>query len=100
MLKPSLAILDETDSGLDVDAVRTVSKGVCEYQKDKDSVFVYSANSGAKVNDRGAMVSAPNPTLMEFKWNASKPSLEIQLENCAGYQAMPISVNAAFAPAK
>ena len=28
MLKPSLAILDETDSGLDVDAVRTVSKGV------------------------------------------------------------------------
>ena len=37
---------------------------------------------------------------MEFKWNASKPSLEIQLENCAGYQAMPISVNAAFAPAK
>ena len=28
MLKPSLAILDETDSGLDVDAVRTVSNGV------------------------------------------------------------------------
>ena len=28
MLKPSLAILDETDSGLDVDAVRTVSEGV------------------------------------------------------------------------
>ncbi len=27
MLKPDLAILDETDSGLDVDAVRTVSKG-------------------------------------------------------------------------
>jgi Fe-S cluster assembly ATP-binding protein len=28
MLKPSLAILDETDSGLDVDALRTVSEGV------------------------------------------------------------------------
>ena len=28
MLKPKLAILDETDSGLDVDAVRTVSKGI------------------------------------------------------------------------
>ena len=27
MLEPKLAILDETDSGLDVDAVRTVSKG-------------------------------------------------------------------------
>ena len=33
MLKPSFAILDETDSGLDVDAVRTVSSGVEEYQK-------------------------------------------------------------------
>jgi Fe-S cluster assembly ATP-binding protein len=40
MLKPSLAILDETDSGLDVDAVRTVSKGVEEYQKDKDSALI------------------------------------------------------------
>lgn len=33
MLKPKLAILDETDSGLDVDAVRTVSAGIEEYQK-------------------------------------------------------------------
>jgi Fe-S cluster assembly ATP-binding protein len=28
MLKPELAILDETDSGLDVDALRTVAEGV------------------------------------------------------------------------
>ena len=33
MLAPTLAILDETDSGLDVDAVRTVSKGIEEYKK-------------------------------------------------------------------
>jgi len=33
MLKPKLAILDETDSGLDVDAVRVVSKGIEEYQQ-------------------------------------------------------------------
>ena len=33
MLRPSLAILDETDSGLDVDAVRTVSEGIKEYKK-------------------------------------------------------------------
>ena len=33
MLKPSLAILDETDSGLDVDAVKTVSDGIDEYKK-------------------------------------------------------------------
>lgn len=33
MLEPKLAILDETDSGLDVDAVRTVSKGIHAYQE-------------------------------------------------------------------
>lgn len=33
MLKPDFAILDETDSGLDVDAVRVVSEGIKEYQK-------------------------------------------------------------------
>ncbi len=33
MIKPKLAILDETDSGLDVDAVKTVSKGISEYMK-------------------------------------------------------------------
>ena len=33
MLEPKLAILDETDSGLDVDAVRTVSQGVQLYRE-------------------------------------------------------------------
>ena len=33
MLKPAFAILDETDSGLDVDAVRVVAKGIAEYRK-------------------------------------------------------------------
>jgi Fe-S cluster assembly ATP-binding protein len=28
MFKPALAVLDETDSGLDIDALRTVAKGV------------------------------------------------------------------------
>jgi Fe-S cluster assembly ATP-binding protein len=28
MLKPDIAILDETDSGLDIDALRTVAEGV------------------------------------------------------------------------
>ena len=41
MLKPSLAILDETDSGLDVDAVRTVSAGIEEYHKNcKGSLLI------------------------------------------------------------
>ena len=33
MLKPDFAILDETDSGLDVDAVRFVAKGLEEYRR-------------------------------------------------------------------
>ena len=33
MLQPKLAILDETDSGLDLDAVKTVSRGIEEYQR-------------------------------------------------------------------
>ncbi|MCD7813111.1 MAG: Fe-S cluster assembly ATPase SufC [Lachnospiraceae bacterium] len=45
MMKPSLTILDETDSGLDVDAVRTVSRGVEEYQKDKDGSLLIITHS-------------------------------------------------------
>jgi len=33
MLKPKIAILDETDSGLDVDALRVVSQGVNSYRE-------------------------------------------------------------------
>ena len=40
MLKPKLAILDETDSGLDVDAVRTVSRGIEEYHRQNDGALL------------------------------------------------------------
>lgn len=45
MLKPSLAILDEADSGLDVDAVHTVSKGIEEYQKSKKGSLLIITHS-------------------------------------------------------
>lgn len=45
MLKPSLAILDETDSGLDVDAVKTVSLGVQEYQKNQNGALLIITHS-------------------------------------------------------
>ena len=45
MLEPKIAILDETDSGLDVDAVRTVSKGIEEYQKKKDGGLLIITHS-------------------------------------------------------
>ena len=40
MLEPKLAILDETDSGLDVDAIKTVSKGINMYQNDNNGVLI------------------------------------------------------------
>lgn len=45
MLNPKLAILDETDSGLDVDAVRTVSQGIETYQKEKNGALLIITHS-------------------------------------------------------
>jgi Fe-S cluster assembly ATP-binding protein len=39
MLEPKLAILDETDSGLDIDALRIVANGVNQYRS-KDNAFL------------------------------------------------------------
>ena len=45
MLKPKLAILDETDSGLDVDAVRIVSEGVKAYQEQTNGSLLIITHS-------------------------------------------------------
>jgi Fe-S cluster assembly ATP-binding protein len=40
MLEPTLSILDETDSGLDIDALRTVSKGVNQLKSNENATLV------------------------------------------------------------
>ena len=40
MLEPKLAILDETDSGLDIDALRIVANGVNKLKNEKNAVLV------------------------------------------------------------
>ena len=50
LLDPSLAILDETDSGLDVDAVRTVSEGIHAFQKNRDSALLIITHNAAILN--------------------------------------------------
>lgn len=40
ILNPKLVILDETDSGLDVDAIKTVSKGISLFKNDKNAVLI------------------------------------------------------------
>ncbi len=45
VLEPKLAILDETDSGLDVDAIRTVSKGINMYKNENNAVLIITHNN-------------------------------------------------------
>ena len=45
VLNPKLAILDETDSGLDVDAIRTVSKGIEMYKNEENAVLIITRNT-------------------------------------------------------
>ncbi|WP_185855508.1 Fe-S cluster assembly ATPase SufC [Blattabacterium cuenoti] len=40
MLKPILSILDEVDSGLDVDALRIISKGINNFKNKKNSILI------------------------------------------------------------
>lgn len=45
MLKPKLAILDETDSGLDVDAIRIVSQGIKMFANEETAVLIITHNT-------------------------------------------------------
>ena len=45
MLKPKLALLDETDSGLDVDAVKTVAQGVRAYHNAENALIIITHNA-------------------------------------------------------
>ena len=40
LLNPKISVLDETDSGLDVDALKIVSDGVNQYRSDKNAIIV------------------------------------------------------------
>ena len=40
LLEPSLCILDETDSGLDIDALKTVASGVNEHRRSDRIIIV------------------------------------------------------------
>ena len=45
VLNPKLAILDETDSGLDVDAIKTVSKGIEMFKNENNAVLIITHNN-------------------------------------------------------
>ena len=45
VLNPKLVILDETDSGLDVDAIKTVSKGIEMFKNENNAVLIITHNT-------------------------------------------------------
>ncbi|MCR4687205.1 MAG: Fe-S cluster assembly ATPase SufC [Lachnospiraceae bacterium] len=88
MLKPDLAILDETDSGLDVDAVRTVSNGVKDFHDTTDGALIIITHS-TRILDaldidythilvNGRIVKTGGPELVE---EINKNGFEKYLEN-------------------
>ena len=40
LLNPELAILDETDSGLDIDALKVVAKGINDFRDDQNAILL------------------------------------------------------------
>ncbi len=74
MLSPKFCILDETDSGLDVDAVRIVSKGIREYHRNTDGAMIIITHN-AKILEsldvdythilvKGSLVATGGPELI------------------------------------
>lgn len=72
MLQPRLSILDETDSGLDIDALRIVSGGVNKLRTDKNATIVithyqrlldYIAPDYVHVLYKGRIVKSGGPEL-------------------------------------
>ena len=74
LLNPKLVILDETDSGLDVDAIKVVSKGIKLFKNDNNACIIITHNT--KIIDDldvdkvhilidGKIVDSGNKTLAE-----------------------------------
>src|SRR3954466_8307263 len=75
LLKPKFAVLDETDSGLDVDALRVVAKGVNDYKAQSDvgillithytRILRYIAPDRVHVFVNGRVAASGGPELAE-----------------------------------
>ncbi|MDD7508181.1 MAG: Fe-S cluster assembly ATPase SufC [Prevotella sp.] len=61
MLEPTLAILDETDSGLDVDAMRIVAEGVNKLHTEKTSTIV--------ITHYERLLDMIKPSVIHVLWN-------------------------------
>lgn len=99
MLNPRLAILDETDSGLDVDAVKTVSDGLENFLADKSRSVLIITHHTAILNEivpdfvhilmNGKIVANGDASLMHrvvqegFAWLSQGESSDADLNGTA-----------------
>jgi len=72
LLEPELAILDETDSGLDIDALKTVAEGVNAYKSSQNSIILithyqrlldYIKPDFVHIMSKGQLVKSGGPEL-------------------------------------
>lgn len=72
MLNPKMALLDETDSGLDIDALKTVAEGINQFHTDTNSVLLvthyqrllnYVKPDHVHVMSRGRFIKSGGPEL-------------------------------------
>ncbi len=91
ILEPELAVLDETDSGLDIDALRVVAKGVREVKKERPDLGVILITHYQRILEEitpDAVHILVNGRIVE----SGGPELAHRLEN-EGYEAWTSKVN-------
>ncbi|MBT6371201.1 MAG: Fe-S cluster assembly ATPase SufC, partial [Acidimicrobiaceae bacterium] len=52
VMQPRLAVLDETDSGLDIDALQVVAEGVAEVRRDRPQLGVLAITHYQRLLDK------------------------------------------------
>ena len=74
ILEPEIAILDETDSGLDIDALRVVAKGVQEVREDRPDLGVLVITHYQRLLDHLEPDQRPHPRRRPHRRDPAAPS--------------------------